>query len=185
MVWQNAFFADIVCSVQLWPGATHWPDFMNPKTVSWWQTQIQVPHLRLSPLSSKSQSSLCKATLEAITEPLQLLLHCRAQQASWSSMSQFGSYARVCMRLQGLYNVAPIDGIWLDMNEVSNYCAGDVCIDPGALACLIYPRLFQPFLLLALAEAMCPTSMARPVIIAYVAELAHGPVTVHAYLSCK
>ena len=27
--------------LQLWPGATHWPDFLNPTTKSWWLSQIK------------------------------------------------------------------------------------------------------------------------------------------------
>ncbi len=28
--------------MQLWPGASHWPDFMDQRTNTWWQQQIQV-----------------------------------------------------------------------------------------------------------------------------------------------
>ena len=31
-----------VAVMQLWPGATNWPDFMNQRTIDWWQQQIQV-----------------------------------------------------------------------------------------------------------------------------------------------
>lgn len=33
-----------VAVMQLWPGATNWPDFMNQRTIDWWQQQIQVTH---------------------------------------------------------------------------------------------------------------------------------------------
>lgn len=63
---------------QVWPGAVHYPDFLNPKTVSWWQDEV----------------------------------------------SRF-------------HDLVPIDGLWIDMNEVSNFCSGKCTIPtdrpcPGA-----------------------------------------------------
>lgn len=58
---------------QLWPGASHLPDFMKPQTGAWWADQI-------------------------------------------ASIAARGF---------------PVDGIWLDMNEVSNYCTGDICAVPA------------------------------------------------------
>ncbi|KAL5722145.1 hypothetical protein ACHQM5_005702 [Ranunculus cassubicifolius] len=64
---------------QVWPGPVHFPDFLNPTTVSWWKDEI--------------------------TRFLELF---------------------------------PVDGIWIDMNEVSNFCSGK-CTIPTTHPCPIFP----------------------------------------------
>ncbi|KAH9616079.1 hypothetical protein KSS87_012301 [Heliosperma pusillum] len=60
---------------QVWPGAVNFPDFLNPKTVSWWMDEIKRFH-----------------------------------------------------------ELFPIDGLWIDMNEVSNFCSG-LCTIPKGKIC--------------------------------------------------
>jgi len=43
------------------------------------------------------------------------------------SLHDMHTLARQGLMKQGL----ALDGLWLDMNEVSNYCTGDHCVDPG------------------------------------------------------
>ena len=35
-------------------------------------------------------------------------------------------------QIQGVYSQLPLDGLWIDLDEPSNFCTGDVCVLPGA-----------------------------------------------------
>lgn len=56
---------------QVWPGAVHFPDFLNPKGEEWWLDMVK-----------------------------------------------------------DFYEKVPFDGLWVDMNEASNFCTGHVCEMP-------------------------------------------------------
>jgi alpha-glucosidase (family GH31 glycosyl hydrolase) len=57
------------CVVQVWPGATYYPDFLSaPNITQWWTRQLQRMH-----------------------------------------------------------QAVPYDGQWIDMNEASNFCEGQIC----------------------------------------------------------
>ena len=58
--------------IVVWPGYTHFPDWFNPATQSWWTEQFK----------------------------------------EW-------------------FKMVSIDGIWIDMNEIANFCDGGDCFTPS------------------------------------------------------
>lgn len=94
---------------QVWPGAVHYPDFAHPAAQEWWTT-----HLKARP-----EGHLCIADL----------LSSRTKHLDGKpviSCSWLQSFP-VMLSSQEFHKQMPFDGIWEDMNELSNFCTGDVC----------------------------------------------------------
>ena len=72
----TVFINELSVYVQVWPGATHFPDFLSKTGVKYWGQQLQAFH-----------------------------------------------------------DLVPYDGLWIDMDEVSNFCTGDVCHMPQGRLC--------------------------------------------------
>lgn len=84
--------------MQVWPGVTHFPDFLSKEGVKYWGQQLQAFH-----------------------------------------------------------EMVPYDGLWIDMDEASNFCTGDVCHMPqGRLPQWHMPSLavyFQEYFLKSMLSA--------------------------------
>ena len=71
---------------------------------------------------------------------LWLLPRCPGWADSTSSLHTGGAgmlpgvRALTCCHVQNFHKLVEFDGLWLDMDEVSNYCTGDVCQNPGEMA---------------------------------------------------
>lgn len=50
---------------------------------------------------------------------------------SWPDFLSQRAAAWWTAQLQAFYDQIPLDGVWLDMNEPSNFCTGDVCVQYG------------------------------------------------------
>ena len=75
-VFVHVFINELGVYVQVWPGATHFPDFLSKAGVKYWGQQLQAFH-----------------------------------------------------------DLVPYDGLWIDMDEASNFCTGDVCRMPQGRLC--------------------------------------------------
>ena len=53
------------------------------------------------------------------------------RQVAHQPLSSWSARQSPCVDVQNFYQDVEFDGLWLDMDEVSNYCTGDVCQNPG------------------------------------------------------
>ena len=57
----------------------------------------------------------------------------------WPDYLAPAAVAWYTQQLTAFYKELPLDGVWLDMDEPSNFCTGDVCVASGLPRTLAMP----------------------------------------------
>ena len=95
----------------------------------------------LAMLSHENDAWLHRTGLSKEGDPVSNACHAHAQlwpgAIHWPDYMAARAVAWWTAQLTALYNELPLDGVWLDMNEPSNFCTGDVCAATGASLCMM------------------------------------------------
>ena len=73
--------------------------------------------------------------LQSLTPRLCVLLQLWPGTVQWPDYMAPAAVAWYTQQLRAFYDEVPLDGVWIDMDEPSNFCTGDVCVATGVPAC--------------------------------------------------
>ena len=102
---------------KVWPGYTAYPDFLNPKTVQYWQNEV-IQHKTTLPVADFQIVGLPSPYLPSLSPFLSSSLSLSLSLPPSPSPSP-------SLQIAAFLQMVPVDGLWIDMNEPSNFCNGE------------------------------------------------------------
>ena len=136
---------------KVWPGLTAFPDFLNSKAAGYWEEQVGVVHRHAymyvyihtcththARTHARTHTHTCtnahthtraQAHTHACTHAhTQTCMHTRACTRTHTHLTSLPSslslHSTTFLKIGNFLNLLPVDGLWFDMNEISNFCNG-------------------------------------------------------------